>query len=206
VAERRLAAHKKGALDTGQTLVFVDECGFSERPTVRRTWAPRGHTPVIHEHFNWKHLSAAGAVVWRPGQPETRLFLSLRPGAYDKFSLVDYLRNLRRHLRGSVVLLWDGLPAHRSLVVKDYVTANAHWLTLEFFPGYAPELNPVEGLWADLKGHASANYAPEGLGELQQHLKGATRGLRRKDHRGLNYIKHTGLLSEDEHAELCKGQ
>jgi len=184
----------------------MDECGFSERPTVRRTWAPRGQTPILREHFRWKHLSAAGAVAWRPDQPETRLFLSLRPGAFDRYSLVDYLRNLRRHLRGSVVVLWDGLPAHRSTVVRDYVKANAHWLALEFFPGYAPELNPVEGLWADLKGHASANYTPDNIGELQQHLKGTTRGLRRKDHRGLNYIKHTGLLPQDEYTLLCEGQ
>jgi transposase len=184
----------------------MDECGFSERPTVRRTWAPCGRTPIIHEHFNWKHLSAAGAVAWRPGQPATRLFLSLRPGSYDRFSLVDYLRNLRRHLRGSVVLLWDGLPAHRSRVVRDCVQANADWLTLEFFPGYAPELNPVEGLWADLKGHASANYTPDSIGELQHHLKGTTRSLRRADHRGLNYIKHTGLLPEDEYTLLCESQ
>ena len=201
-----MAAHKKGALETGAILVFMDECGFSERPTVRRTWAPRGQTPIIREHFNWKHLSAAGAVVWRPGQPDTRLFLSLRPGAYDRFSLVDYLRNLRRHIHGSVIVVWDGLPAHRSTVVRDYVQANAHWLALEFFPGYAPELNPVEGLWADLKGHASANYTPDSIGELQHHLHGATRGLRRKDHRGLNYIKHAGLLLEDEYLLICEGQ
>jgi transposase len=173
---------------------------------VRRTWAPCGQTPIIREHFNWKHLSAAGAVVWRPGQSQTRLFLSLRPGAYDKESLVEYLRNLRRHVRGPVVVLWDGLPAHRSKFVAQYVQANAHWLTLEFFPGYAPELNPVEGLWADLKGHASANYTPDSISELQEHLKGTARGLRRKHHRGLNYIKHAGLLSPDEHTELCKGQ
>ena len=201
-----MAPDKKGALETDATLVFMDECGFSERPTVRRTWAPRGQTPVIREHFNWKHLSAAGAVVWRPGQHETRLSLSLRPGAYDRFSLVDYLRNLRRHLHGSIIVLWDGLPAHRSTVVRDCVQANAHWLALEFFPGYAPELNPVEGLWADLKGHASANYTPDSIGELQHHLRGTTRGLRRKDRRGLNYTKHAGLLPEDEYLLICEGQ
>jgi len=184
----------------------MDECGFSQRPTVRRTWAPRGQTPTLSEHFNWKHLSAAGAVVWRPGQPQTRLFLSLRPGAFDKESLVDYLRNLRRHVRGAVVVLWDGLPAHRSKFVAEYVQAQAHWLTLESFPGYAPELNPVEGLWADLKGHASANYAPDTIDELDRHLHGATRGLRRKDHRGLGYIKHAGLLREDDYMHLCESQ
>ena len=173
---------------------------------MRRTWAPQGQTPTIREHFNWKHLSAAGAIAWRPGQPRTRLFLSLRPGAFDKESLVEYLRNLRRHVRGPMIVLWDGLPAHRSKLVAAYAQANADWLTLASFPGYAPELNPVEILWADLKGHASANYTPDTIDELQHHLKGATRGLRRKDHRGLGYIKHAGLMSEVEYLQLCKSQ
>jgi transposase len=160
----------------------------------------------LREPFNWKHLSAAGAVVWRPGQPQTRLFLSLRPGAYDQESLVAYLRNLRRHVRGPVVVLWDGLPAHRSKLVAEYAKANAHWLTLERLPAYAPELNPVEALWADLKGQASANYAPDTIEELDRHLKGATRGLRRKDHRGLGYIKHAGLMLKPEYLQLCESQ
>ena len=165
-----------------------------------------GPDAILREHFNWKHLSAAGAIVWRPGQPQTRLFLSLRPGSYSKEALLEYLRNLRRHVRGPLLVLWDGLPAHRSKAVATYVEANAHWLTVARFPGYAPELNPVEGLWADLKGHASANYAPDTIGELDHHLQGATRGLRRKDHRGLGHIKHAGLMLEPEYLQLCESQ
>jgi hypothetical protein len=78
------------------------------------------------------------------------------------------------------------------------------------WPGVLPrlraEVNPVEGLWADLKGHAIADHTPDSIGELEQHLKGAARGLRRKDRRGVNYIKHAGLLLEDEDAPLCEGQ
>jgi transposase len=100
----------------------------------------------------------------------------------------------------------NGLPAHRSKAVAAYAAANADWLTLASFPGYAPELNPGRGPWADLKGHASANYTPDSIGELQYHLHGTTRGLRRKDHRGLNYHKHAGLLLEDEYLLICEGQ
>ena len=114
MAAPKLAAHKKGAVRAGATVVFVDESGFSQRPSVRRTWAPRGQTPVLREHFNWKRLSASGAIAWRPDQPRTRLFLSLRPGAIASEQVVDFLGQLRRHVRGKVVLLWDGLPAHRA--------------------------------------------------------------------------------------------
>ena len=59
---------------------------------------------------------------------------------------------------------------------------------------------------ADLKGHASANYAPDTLDELDRHLKASTRGLRRKDHRGLGYLKPAGLLLEPEYLQSCESQ
>src|SRR3979411_434231 len=55
---RALDQGKKNAARLGQTIVFVDESGLSERPHRCRTWAPRGHTPVLQYHFNWKTLSA----------------------------------------------------------------------------------------------------------------------------------------------------
>ena len=177
----------------------MDECGFSQRPHVRRTWAPQGQTPVIHDHFNWKRLSATGALAWRPDQDDTRVFLSLRPGALDTEDALEFLCNLRRHLRGPVVVLWDGLPAHRSRRVAEYARTQAHWLRLVRLPAYAPELNPVEGLWAQLKAGASANYAPDSLGELEGHLQQATRRARRRDHMGLGYLHHAGLLDPPEY-------
>ena len=206
MATRRLAAHKKGALAAGQRLVFGEECGFSQRPTVRRTWALRGQTPTGYEQFNWQRLAAAGAVAWHPGPPRTRLFLSRRPGALDAEAAVNFRRNLRRHLRGPVVVLGAGLPAHRSRLVQKYLRPQAHWLSVARLPAYAPELNPGEGRRADLKSHASVNYAPDTTNELDQHLKGATRRLRRRACRGLVYIKHTGLLGEREYRQLCERQ
>jgi transposase len=184
----------------------VDECGFSQRPNVRRTWAPKGQTPVIPGNYNWKRLSASGGVAWRPDQDYTRLFLSLRPGALATEDAVEFLRNLRRHLRGPVVVIWDGLPAHRSRAVAAFAKTQSHWLRLERLPAYAPELNPVEYFWANLKNGATANYAPDYLSELEEHLQGATRRLRRRDHIGLGYIKHAGLLAEADYVQLCEGQ
>jgi len=135
----------------------VDECGFSQRPHVRRTWAPKGQTPQRRGNFNWKRLSATGAIAWRPDQDYTRLLLSLRPGALNAQNAVEFLRNLRRHLRGRVVVLWDGHPAYRSRRVAEFAQRQAHWLRLVRRPAYAPELNPVEYRWAHLKNGTTAN-------------------------------------------------
>ena len=190
----------------GATVVFVDESGFSQRPSVRRTWAPRGQTPVLREHFNWKRLSASGAIAWRPHQPWTRLFLSLGPGAIASEQVVAFLGQLRRHLRGPVVVLWDGLPAHRSGQTQAYVEANRSWLTVERLPAYAPELNPVEGLWASLTSRATANFSAETLEELKGQLRGGMRRLRRQPDLGLSFIKHAGLISQQERLQLCETQ
>ena len=185
MATRRLAAHKKGALATGQTLVFVDESGFSQRPTLRRTWALWGQTPPLREHFNWKRQSAAGAVAGRPGQPRTRRFLALRPGPRQprRCELPAQLapapaRSGRRALGG---------PAGPPQPVGAGVLAHP-------------------GPRADLKSHASANYATDMIDELDQHLQGATRRRRRRDGRGLSYIKHTGLVGEQEYRQLREDQ
>jgi len=162
-------------------LVFWDEAGFSQRPSIRRTWAPRGHTPVLTQPFNWKRLSAMGAIAWRPWQANTRLFLSLRPGSIDGNEVIGFLRHLRRHVAGTVVLIWDGLPPHHSGRVKDYLDSQRQWLTVERLPAYAPELNPVEGLWSALNAKATANYSPDTLEEVGGQLRAGLRRLRRQD-------------------------
>lgn len=184
----------------------MDECGFSQRPNVRRTWAPKGQTPRLKGNFNWKRLSVTGAIAWRPGQAHAQLFFSPRPGALNTDDAVEFLGNLHRQVRGPVVVLWDGLPAHRSRRVADFAQRNAHWLRLVRLPAYAPELNPVEYFWAHLKNGTTANYAPDHLSELQEHLLAATRRLRRRENIGLGYIKHAGLLDPAECFQLRKDQ
>ena len=73
---------------------------------------------------------------------------------------------LRRHLKRRLLIIWDGLRAHRSRLVHDYVDSTEGAIQLAFLPAYAPELNPVEYLWAWLKRHALANCCPDGLAEL----------------------------------------
>jgi transposase len=66
------------------------------------------------------------------------------------------LAELRRFLGGEkATLLWDGLPAHRSRAMQAWLHTQRHWLVVERLPAYAPELNPVEGLWSWLKAPSS---------------------------------------------------
>ena len=151
-------------------------------------------------------MSAIGAVAWRPGGSTTSLFLSSQPGSIKSPEVIEFLRNLRRHVAGPVVVIWDRLTAHRSRETMAHVRAKAKWLTVEYLPAYAPELNPVEALWSTLKGKDMANYPADTISELDSHLRRSVRRVRRRRDMGLGFIKHAGLISEDEYLQLRKGQ
>ena len=138
-------------------IVFVDESGFSERPSRVRTWAPRGQTPVIQYHFNWHQLSIiAGLSRWN-------CYFRLYAGSLDRFRITEFLQALARAIPHKLLLIWDNLPAHRSRLVRDFVDSLENHIHLEFLPAYASELNPVEYLWAWMKKHALANFCPAAL-------------------------------------------
>ncbi len=96
----------------------------------------------------------------------------------------------RRHVTGPVVVVWDRLAAHRS------------WLTVEYLPAYAPELNPLEYLWSTLKGKDVANYPADSIEQLDGHLRRSVRRVRRRRDMGLSFIKHATLISDNEYLQL----
>jgi transposase len=141
-------------------IVFVDGSGISERPTRVRTWAPKGQTPVIQFHFNWSHVWVIA------GLSRTSCLLRLHKGSIKKQEIVEFLKALKSHLKQPLLVIWDGLKAHRSRLVRDYVDSLAGYIQIAFLPPYAPNLNPVQYLWAGLKRHALTNYCPNDLSAL----------------------------------------
>jgi len=169
-----VAEAKKNAARDGRTIVFVDESGLSERPHRVRTWAPRGKTPVLQYHFRWKTLSViAGMTLWR-------VFFRLYPGAIRTPQAVDFLRRLLRQIPGKLLVIWDRLGVHRSRKVWELVDRLKGRLHLEFLPAYAPELNPVEYLFAHCKGHELANFCPDDLWELSAMARRAFGKIRHR--------------------------
>ncbi len=100
-----------------------------------------------------------------------------QPGAYNDERLIEVLVELRRQLRrAKATLLWDGLPSHRSRVMQAFVHRQRNWLVVERLPAYAPELNPVEGLWSNLKGGELANRCDD---TIDATVAAATTGVER---------------------------
>lgn len=175
-------------------LVFWDESGFSMVPLVQRTWAPCGQTPrLAHRLVHHTRVSVIGMLTVSPQRRRLGCYHYLQPKeAIDDTVIVAVLKQLRRHFRCPIVLLWDRLPSHRSAFVSAYLQTVPD-LHVEFFPAYAPELNPVEALWADTKCHDLAHFCPHDLAELEHATTTTLRSKHQHPTRVAGYIRQTKL-------------
>jgi len=113
--------------------------------------------------------------------PDGRLFLQVREDSYDGAAVVAFLHLLLRKITGKLLVIWDGAPIHRGRAVKEFLRAGAtKRVQLEQLPGYAPDLNPDEGIRNDLKRVELANACCADLGDLRHHLLRAGVRLRHK--------------------------
>ncbi|MEI2723921.1 MAG: transposase [Verrucomicrobiota bacterium] len=90
------------------------------------------------------------------------------------------MRHLQRHIPGKMLVIWDGAPIHRSVLVKNYVATTQGRIVVERLPAYAPELNPVEYMWGHLKTHEIANLVATQAWELSFEATAALRRMRRR--------------------------
>ena len=169
-----LADAKKNAQRQRRIIVFVDESGLSTKPTRVRTWAPRGKTPLLQESFNWKSLSIVGGITLQ------RFYFQMHKGSIKGPQVVEFIQHLQRHLKARLLIIWDGAAIHRSKLVSDFLVATKGKIVAERLPPYAPELNPVEYMWAHLKCHEIANLITTQAWELSLEATHALRRMRRR--------------------------
>ena len=189
-----LASHQKKASRRQAWLAFLDESGLMMAPLMRRTWNPRGETPLLH-HCGGTHrkVSAIGALCVSPDRSGVHLYFRLHPNAnINAERVIDFLRQLLAQLDAPLVLIWDRLNAHRAYVVQDFL-ANHPQVSTEFFPPYAPELNPIEYVWSYLKLNPLANLAFFDLDELATTALRQTRSLQRKPDLLRSFVRHSPL-------------
>ncbi len=94
--------------------------------------------------------------------------------------MVKFLRALRRHGPGMVLVIWDGAATHRCRVAQAYLQTTQGQLVAERLPAYAPELNPAEYMWGHLKQHEIANRCAKEGWPLSLHASAALRRMRRR--------------------------
>ncbi|QUH00658.1 IS630 family transposase [Saccharopolyspora erythraea] len=194
MGQGRVAADKKGARRRGAWICFQDESGFSLLPAVRATWAPRGQTPVLRHRFSWKRMSMSGALAYRQDRSAAVFVFQIKEDSYNTTSLIEFLTDLHTHLDGEpVTLIWDGLPAHRSKAMKAWLATQRHWLVVERLPGYAPDLNPVEQVWGNLKATELANLCPNVIDEAHAAAETGLERIGNSYQLCYSFLEHTGL-------------
>ena len=160
-------------------------------PTVRRTWAPRGHTPLLVHCYRHDKISAISAVTVSPRRQRLGLYCHFHFTNISELEVVAFLRLLLRHLRGHIIVIWDGGSIHRGAVVQQLLVRHPR-LHVERFPAYAPELNPDEQVWNHFKA-TLANGCPLTVDELVDDLTHVARRARRSPALLRGFIRESDL-------------
>jgi len=153
-----------------------------------RTYAPRGQTPLLYVPLTRDHLAVISGIT-----AQGQLLLRLQPNAFHGVDIVRFLNYLLCQLSGKLLIIWDGAPIHGDKTVRVFLAAGgAERLFLDQLPGYAPDLNPDEGVWNYLKHVELGNVTCHNQDELRHELRLAIMRLRRKPDVIRSFIKHCG--------------
>lgn len=179
--ETRVALSQKKWLRQKRTILFVDEAGFYLLPHIVRTWSRRGCRPVLGECGRRRkdHLSAVAGVTLGG-----KLYMLSQREPFDSGAVIEFLKHLMWYIKGKLGIIWDGASIHRSEEIRAFLRqAGRGRIELVRLPAYAPELNPVEGIWSVLKGFYLRNFGCHDLAQLKNLLTGAALALSSKPER-----------------------
>jgi transposase len=135
------------------------------QPTVRRTWAPKGQTPV---HYTWDRrdrLSAISAVTVSPKRRRLGLYFALFDRNINTDRAESFVADLLTHFPKGIILVWDRWMVHRSAAKRLHERFPKR-VRIEWLPPYAPDLNPDEQVWNRTKYSDLANYIPNDIHSL----------------------------------------
>ena len=177
---------KNKARRQGAVIVFVDETGFSFQVGTDTTWAPKGRTPVLRRVSKRRQVSTAIGLTASGGISKKHF-----DHAIHGEDTVAHLEHLCRQVPGAKIIIWDRLKAHRSAVVKAFLTEHQE-IELEWLPAYAPELNPEEECHGNVK-QRMRNATPETEAEIRKQADRGFARLRRRPDLLLSFFRHSGL-------------
>ncbi len=164
-------------------------------PLVRRTWSPRGQTPLLYQKTcSHRKVSVIGALCIAPRKNRLNMYFRLHPDANIASDAVKaFLRCLLKELLGHIIIVWDRFQPHRSKKVQNLRAIRPRRLHFDYFPPYAPELNPVEYVWAYTKMNSMANMTAMELDTLAADTRTTMRSLQKKQPLLYSFFKKSGL-------------
>jgi len=162
------------------------------QPTVRRTWAPRGQTPILKSYDRHDRLSAISAVTVSPKRRRLGLYFDILDHNVKADDFEIFVDRLLRRIRGPIILVIDRYSVHRS-AAKRLRARHPKRLSIEWLPAYAPELNPDEQVWNRAKYTDLANFIPDDVLHLGHALADSLRRTRSQQNLLRSFFKHARL-------------
>lgn len=164
-------------------------------PVVRRTYAPRGQTPVQYSWDRRDRISAISAVTFSPRRRTPGLVFRLLPDNENVHATdtVSFIAQLRRFRPSPLLIIWDRGNVHdRSKVVRKYLAKHPEIVTAKL-PAYAPDLNPDEQVWSYAKYAKLSNFAPKSTLDLRQRLTWELQDMQERPELLRSFMNHAGL-------------
>jgi hypothetical protein len=180
-------------------IVFIDETGFMMEPLVRRTWAPRGKTPIVKLTSPHERISVIGAMAIRRS-PITfgfQFHLLANNANFNGRSVAAFVHSVRQRLHGPLTVIWDECRIHWAWPVKTLLHENPS-IKVEPLPPYAPELNPVDYVWSYVKYARLANYCPFDLAELRRTVSAELTLVAKQPALLRSLFSGTGLILDEQ--------
>jgi transposase len=176
-------------------VAFLDESGFMLTPSVRRTLAPRGQTPVLEAWDRRDRISAISCITLSPWRGRPGLYFELLPvnRTVHAEEVVAFLKALRRQLRGPFTVVWDRHGIHRKAKAVQAFLAEHPEVVAEDFPGYMPDLNPDESVWGRTKYGRLSNLAAMHAAELGDHIVEALVELKFQPRLLQAFLRYAGI-------------
>jgi putative transposase len=171
---------------------LIDENGQSLVCSLKRTWAPRGHTPKIRTSIQHnQRINTIAALLVTPGERKIRLRAKSYECNLTGDQVIDFLQHLLQHVRGPIVLVWDKAPIHQRKKVQEFLAQHPR-VHVYNFPTSAPELNPVEFVWTQMEDYL-ASRAPRDIKQLRTLIRAALHRTRTSQSRLWSCIYASGL-------------
>jgi transposase len=163
------------------------------QPILRRTWSPKGQTPIHYQCQKHDRLSVISCLSLSPKRRRLNLYFSIYAENITSPDVRKFLASVRRSLGRRIILILDKWSVHKAGLLKNYFWKHSGTINVEWLPSYAPELNPPEQVWRYSKYTDLANFAPRDTWELDGAIRNSIAFIKSQQHLLRSFFKKAGL-------------
>lgn len=150
---------QKAAKKQGAQIFWLDEAAIRSDDPLHRTWGLKGETPIVKTSGQRQSINAISALSNKGG-----FWYHIYTGRFNADKFIDCLKDFMKYRRKPVFIIMDGHPVHKAKKVKKYIETLNGKLSIFLLPPYAPDLNPDELVWHQMR-HLGTSKRPLMKGE-----------------------------------------